>query len=326
MESKLISVIIAVYNPGVHLIKCLDSVVNQTYRNLQIILVDDGSTDGSGHVCDQYSKNDERITVIHQKNGGVSRARNAGIEVAIGEYYHFLDSDDFIELDTYEYLIWLMNKHDCDAINFEYYITYSDYEDIHLLGENMYGLHDTENAHRIITEGEPFAANKLFSKELIKGRNRSLGIRFREDISRGEDMLFAHTAINQAERVWFDKRPLYHYVQSQDSACRGQFRKSQLTVIKLYDAFSCLLKDSYPKEWNRFLVSMPDQMITIYYDMWSDDNDFSQEMAMWKKEYREKCRKTIKGKKLSLKRIVKYGFFYFAPNLFCVIHKKVHQL
>ncbi len=93
-ESPLVSVIIPVYNVEAYLKRCLDSVVNQTYRNLQIILVDDGSPDNCGVICDQYAAKDKRITVIHQENGGLSVARNADIKLIKGDYTTFIDSDD----------------------------------------------------------------------------------------------------------------------------------------------------------------------------------------------------------------------------------------
>ena len=98
MENQaLISVIIPVYNVEEYLHECVDSVINQTYKNLQIILVDDGSTDSSGKICDEYAENDKRITVVHQKNGGLSVARNTGLSNAHGDYVYFLDSDDYIK-------------------------------------------------------------------------------------------------------------------------------------------------------------------------------------------------------------------------------------
>ena len=101
MKNVKISVIIPVYNVIDFLKECLGSVLNQTYKNLEIILVDDGSTDGSSQICDEYKKKDRRIQVIHKENGGLSDARNAGIKIAQGEYFSFIDSDDWIHEDTY---------------------------------------------------------------------------------------------------------------------------------------------------------------------------------------------------------------------------------
>ena len=102
---NLISIIIPVYNVEKYLAKCLDSVLNQTYKNLEIILVDDGSKDNSGAICDEYAKRDNRIIVVHQKNSGVSKARNLGMSMATGDYIGFIDSDDTIEANMYEVLL-----------------------------------------------------------------------------------------------------------------------------------------------------------------------------------------------------------------------------
>lgn len=105
MEGKLLSVIVPVYNVKPYLSKCINSIISQTYKNIEIILVDDGSTDGSGEICDKYSMHNSRIKVIHKKNGGLASARNAGIDVAKGDFLGFVDSDDWIESDMYEELI-----------------------------------------------------------------------------------------------------------------------------------------------------------------------------------------------------------------------------
>lgn len=97
METELISVIVPVYNVERYLRRCVDSILHQTYRNLEVLLVDDGSTDASGAICDEYAAQEERVTAVHQKNGGLSAARNAGLERAQGTYLCFVDSDDFLD-------------------------------------------------------------------------------------------------------------------------------------------------------------------------------------------------------------------------------------
>ena len=101
-KMELISVIVPVYNVESYLEKCIESIQNQSYKSLEIILVNDGSTDSSGDICDKYAAHDKRIKVIHKKNGGLSSARNAGLEVANGDYIAFVDSDDYIEITMYE--------------------------------------------------------------------------------------------------------------------------------------------------------------------------------------------------------------------------------
>ena len=108
VDKPLISVIVPVYNTEKYLYRCVESICNQTYRNLEIILVDDGSTDGSGAICDQLSGEDDRIRVIHKENEGASAARNTGLDLAKGEYIGLVDSDDYISTDMYEKLFELL--------------------------------------------------------------------------------------------------------------------------------------------------------------------------------------------------------------------------
>ena len=103
-EKPLISVIVPIYKVEKYLNKCVKSIINQTYKNLEIILVDDGSPDNCGKICDKLAERDDRIRIIHKKNGGLSSARNAGIEIANGEYIGFVDSDDYIDNDMFETL------------------------------------------------------------------------------------------------------------------------------------------------------------------------------------------------------------------------------
>ena len=123
-KNNLISIIVPIYNVEKYLKKCIDSIINQTYKNLEIILVDDGSPDNCGKICDEYAKKDNRIKVIHKENGGVSSARNVGVENATGEYIGFVDSDDYIEKDMYEVLINNLKKENADISiisNYEVY-------------------------------------------------------------------------------------------------------------------------------------------------------------------------------------------------------------
>lgn len=319
MDRPNISVIIPVYNSGKYLRKCLDSVINQTYDNLEIILVDDGSTDGSENICDSYANVDHRIVCIHQPNQGVSRARNNGIKIATGDYIHFPDSDDYLELDTYEYLIKKMRECPCDIIAFEYYTTYNDWEKRHIQGAEKYGLCTREDAHNRINSGSPFSWNKLFSKDVI------CNVWFNEKIYRGEDSLFVHSALENAEQIYFDSRPLYHYVQSEESACRGKFRKNQLTALKLHDEYLKLYKSKYPSLWKIYISSELDLYISLYYDMYVDEENYTKEM----KEVHSLCISRLKDNRNEMNfngtKRIKYYLFCAFPKMYCRLHKKMHN-
>lgn len=125
----MISVVIPVYNVEKYLNECIESVLNQTYKDYEIILVDDGSTDSSGHICDDYMTADSRVRVFHQKNGGLSAARNTGLNEAKGEYIYFLDSDDYIENHTLEYLVEASVKENADVVFFDGDVFFDGCED-----------------------------------------------------------------------------------------------------------------------------------------------------------------------------------------------------
>lgn len=313
-REPLISVIIAIYNPGKYLKACLDSIVNQTYENLEIILVDDGSTDNSLAVCKEYAEKDSRIIVHHKENSGVSATRNQGIRLAHGDYFSFIDSDDILETDAYEYLINCIKKHNVDAVNYEHYITYKDREITHKLPEECYGLFDRKQSIALLVNNVMFAWNKLFSKDIIKN------VWFDEEIYRGEDSLFAIQAFDKATNVWFDSRPLYHYLQSENSAVRGEFRKSQLSAVKLTDIYEPFFSEKYPELYSSQMGMLMNLMTTLYFDMKFDKKNLSDEKKTVVDKFKQLYKKTdiknfSKKKKLTLK------IFYISPNFSYLIRK-----
>lgn len=320
-NNPLISVIIPVYNPGKHIYKCLDSIINQTYRNLEIILIDDGSTDGSSKVCDEYAAKDARVICVHKENGGVSKARNTGLDIATGDFFYFPDSDDYIDLDTFEYLLTLIDQYECDAVAFEHYATYPDHEIAHRLPSNYYGLYEGGEEIIKIFFRVAFACNKLFSRKVITGNYSLNRIKFNETIARGEDGVFSRTVLDYAERVYFTDRPLYHYVQSEQSACRGTFRPSQLSLLKTIELNYSWFSEKYPKYLPRLYAGALESYIMLYYDMWADEKDYGEECgkmySLFKREYI--AHKSII--KLSRKQKVKIKLFDTSPSLFCRLHK-----
>ena len=123
---ELLTVIVPVYNVERYLVQCVDSIINQTYKELEIILVDDGSTDASGRICDEYATKDQRIKVIHKVNGGLVSARKAGLTVANGNFIAFVDSDDWIDADMYEQLLGEMIQSDSDILASGFYKEYGE--------------------------------------------------------------------------------------------------------------------------------------------------------------------------------------------------------
>ncbi len=313
--NPLISVIIPVYNVDKHLAKCLDSIVNQTYKNLEIILINDGSKDNSNEICREFAEKDDRIVFVSRENRGVSATRNEGIELAHGDYFSFIDSDDYLELDAYEYLLNIVKQHKVDAVNFEHFITYSDKEIVHKIADKNYGLFDRSGAQYQLVYNVAFAWNKLFSKKIIEN------LKFDETILRGEDSLFSRTAFSKADKVWFDSRPLLHYVQSENSAVRGAFRPSQLTAIKLFDAYNQLYTVDFPELMPKHLANMENLMIMLYFDMWADKIDYKQNQKKISKIFKKHYKMAMSCDNLSRNQKLKFWIFKVSPTIFCVLHK-----
>ena len=312
--------IVPVYNPGPYLEQCLNSLLMQTYSNLEIILVDDGSTDGSGKMCDDYAAKDSRILCLHQRNSGVSSARNAGVERSSGEYVHFLDSDDYLELNAYEILMQHIEAEKCDVAVCEYFVDYPDKSIRHELDSSLYNVCSGEEAAARLFSGFQFACTKFFPRKLISD------LRFHEDIFRGEDTLYAAEALLRAKRVCYIDTPLYHYVQSEESACRGRFRENQLSILKLYEEYDYLYKQNEIQIPANFWTYMHDNLIYLYYDIWADPsllkNCERKLKDALKKYYCRAARATGRRPQKALKFFVA-SFF---PDFFCVLHKRIHRL
>ena len=210
-----ISVIVPVYNSQAYLPDCLDSILAQTYSDLQIILVDDGSSDESGTICDQYAAKDSRIKVIHQANQGVSAARNAGLACADGDAVTFVDADDTIDADMYEILAKLLQ--DADVSICGYKKIYFDGSHKEILGTGEKLVMDGMEASCCVLEGNHFTGSpwaKLYRKQLFAD------IRFYATLKINEDILMNVEVFQKCSRVAFWDVCKYNYFERTQSATR----------------------------------------------------------------------------------------------------------
>lgn len=217
-RNPLISIIVPIYNVEKYLNKCIDSIINQEYKNLEIILVDDGSPDNCGRICDEYKGKDSRIKVIHKKNGGLSSARNAGLDIATGDYIGFVDSDDYIEPSMYSKLLQAMTEEKCPlAICGTTYV----FEDGKRIEKTPAGNVLVMNFEEALTEMNQYryfdmgAWSKLYSAKLFTG------IRF--PVGRlSEDFFIMFRIFDKAQKAVFVSDPVYNYVQRKNSISRGK--------------------------------------------------------------------------------------------------------
>lgn len=232
MNEKLISVIVPVYNVKQYLEKCVESITGQTYKDLELILTDDGSTDGSGELCDELQKRDSRIKVIHQDNSGSTAARNAGIRCAAGQYIAFVDADDWIEPHMYEYLWRYAAETDADIVICGRYedIGNSCVERHSKISEGYYGKEALIRAvypHMII-DGRldewgifPVIWDKLWKRDIVEEIQFPLD----ERITMGEDAACVYPGMLRAQSVYVTHECLYHYRQTTGSMIKRSSNK-----------------------------------------------------------------------------------------------------
>lgn len=209
-----ISIIVPVYNVESYLCQCLDSIINQTERDLEIILIDDGSTDRSGEIADAYAEKDTRITVVHKENTGLSSARNTGIGLAAGEYLLFLDSDDWLDLDTVNTLKSIVNDYAYDTIMFSWdnidpLNNFVSQREPLFLDGFVFTDQVKEDIYKRFLAGSALnnVWQRIYRRELIQQNN----LFFDEELKHTEDLIFSFDFFTHAERGIYIDKPLYKY-------------------------------------------------------------------------------------------------------------------
>lgn len=236
-----ISVVMPVYNVEKYLGKCIESVLNQSYKNLQVIIVEDNSTDNSREVCIEYSKKDDRILLITQEKFGVSRARNVALENATGEYIAFVDSDDWLEENAFEKMLNNILENDVDVCFCGYYKEFSDKRiSVSPLKVGVCNLYTAYEQTIVRGSYQSMLWNKLFKKELIFDDGKK--ILFDESLTNGEDGLWTQMVLANAKRVFLDSSELYHYRVRDDGAnFNKKLNMNRMSELKAYESVNNVL-------------------------------------------------------------------------------------
>ncbi len=248
MEAKTISVIIPVFNQLEYFKKCIDSVCNQTYKNLQIICVDDGSTDGVEVYLDEIAQKDSRIIVIHQDNAGESHARNVGLQQAIGEYIAFVDCDDWIEPDMYQTMIEMAQKDNLDMVATSWFKDIEGGQSIQILNEKQVSTEiiDRDELLKYIYmrdsyRGFAYMWNKLYKRNVLHAEN---GLQeFDEKIRLGGDVIYLAQAALATVRAKYLDKAYYHYRIRKGSGSHTTDLSKMKDWIKSYEITIGLLED-----------------------------------------------------------------------------------
>lgn len=230
LMNKLISIIVPVYKVEKYLQRCVDSILAQTYSDIEVLLIDDGSPDDSGKICDEYALKDTRVRAFHKKNGGVSSARNFGLKKAKGAFIGFVDSDDYIEKTMYETLLKNLLSEQADVSICGYYQedktgffyrhwTQDDY--LSLIGDEQI---------RCLISNQYYTCScwdRLFKSELLEN------IYFDETVSLYEDYMFLYQVAKKSHKTVFTSQPFYYYCNTSNSASNSGFSSKTMDIVKI---------------------------------------------------------------------------------------------
>ncbi len=243
IDNKLISVIVPVYNVKPYLGRCINALIEQEYSEIEIILIDDGSSDGSGEICDKYSVKDSRIKVIHKENGGLSDARNIGIEVAKGDIFTFVDSDDWVSDDYLSIMYENMKRYDSDISGCRFqYVSDSERIDSRKVKEDV-RLWDSQDALRAMLQQDGYttsACGQLYSRELFDGIRFPIGKYY-------EDFATVYKLIHKARRIVHSGDRLYYYYKRRGSIQNEKYNDKHFIEFVFAKEVFEFIKVTYPE-------------------------------------------------------------------------------
>ncbi len=313
--NELISVIVPVYNVEKYLKRCVDSILNQTYKNLEIILVDDESPDNCPAICDEYAKKDSRIKVIHKTNGGLSDARNAGIIISGGKYIAFVDSDDYISYEMIQILYDRIkeDKSDMAICNFTYVDEAMNgisklngdmpIKDRKLSGYEALMSLTKPRCHYYVT-----AWNKLYNKKLFEDILFPIG-------KLHEDEFVVHKIFDKCQYVSCVEKPMYYYVQREQSIVHTAYSVKRLDAV---EAFFQRCEFCVKRNLTELAVSSFNSAIGYlsqgYGNINGDKDEIKKRVKMLKKDYNALFPQIIK-ENIPMKNKIQMGLFYISPKL-----------
>ena len=313
MQPEL-SIIIPVYNVEEYLDKCIESIFNQSFKNFEIILVNDGSTDRSEDICNKYSKVDSRIKLISQKNLGVSVARNVALDIARGEYIGFVDLDDYIHYDMYNIMIETAIKTSSDMVICDYINIFENYEgkDIKINKVSIYNFTPHEILNKLFVKGkfDVVPWNKLYKKSLF------CNLRFKVNRVNKDEFLI-HEIIYKCKKISIIDSKLYYYRHRPGSIMNSKFE------IRKFDRLYALSKRvEFFYENNEIELMMKaekwlvDSLIWNYYFAIEENYNIEGELKEIKKEFNKRFLGLMRNNILSIKQKLLIIIFYYSPKVY----------
>jgi len=308
-NNEVISVIIPIYKVEAYLSKCIDSVLTQTYHHIEIILVDDGSPDKCPQICDEYASKDSRIKVIHKKNGGLSDARNAGLDIITGRYVMFIDSDDFIENDMVEHLFTNIVKYNGDISVCRHRTVYASKSASHKNGRTQIDILDSNNAIIDALYGKRvafFTWGKLYKTKMFDNNRFPLG-KFYEDVDT------TYRLINISKVVVSSESIKYNYLIREDSITGSKFSSRNLDALEFASKIMQDVRQNRPSAVRAAESYLFNTAVNIIYSMFAckQYDNYQKEFELCKQLVIRYCRTVAADKNVS----IRVRFYAYAAKL-----------
>lgn len=313
-QTDKISVIIPVYNGEEYINQCVESVLNQSYHNIEVLLVDDGSRDKSGKICEEYQRKDIRVKVIHKNNEGVSSARNEGLKRCKGEYVAFVDSDDYVEKDYLECLYQKLRENNADiaACNFSYVFKDGRKQEENQLKSKCMLLNDDLNYCQ--NSFLYYIWGKIFKKEMLKD------LSFDTRLSVAEDSLFVAEVIKKSGKLYYEQEPLYMYRMNPNSVMHEKDIKKLETQLIAWEKISALQNADSTAYWSARMQYLKGCR-RVAAEIWLSENRNFEKIRILKNEV-GKYIGTIWKVKDSLIQKITLLLFYCTPHIYFHVYAK----
>ena len=312
--NDLISVVIPIYNMEKYLKKCVDSVLNQTYVNMEILLIDDGSTDNSPKICDEYLNTDKRIQVFHKSNGGLSDAKNFGIKKSKGKYITFVDSDDWIERDMYKEMLLKMKKNDADISICGRFIDYENGKSIKWYNSNEMQMNKEESLIYLNSfyNFDMASWDKIYKRELFDGIEFPFG-------KKCEDAYTTYLLFAKSDKIIYVPECFYHYFQRNGSISRN----AEINMDYIYAAREQMMylnkylpEISYVGETNYAFSVKAMYQVSIERKIKIND-----EFKILKKDIKKYTKNVIQNRYIGIKKKVTFILFAYLSVLYSLLLK-----
>ena len=313
-----LSIIVPIYNVEKYLSRCIESILNQTFKDFELILVNDGSTDNCKEICEKYKRMDSRIIVANKKNGGLSSARNLGIDISKGDYIGFVDSDDFIDVHMYEILLNTINAYDSDIVICDYYkvneYDIKKYEKMKSNNKdiNVENINNIDAIERIITRDIKIvvAWNKIYKRSLFDN------LRYKEGVI-CEDEFLAHRIFYKCNKVSIINQKLYYYIQRKGSIINSPFSSKDFDKIyAIKDRVDFLNEKKITNLIDKAEKSFMDYFVWNYFTGYQRLGNIEYELKRLKKEFNSVFYRILDNKFISLNEKITLFILYLSPYLY----------